>query len=162
MRLLNNIEVGTISGSVAESVLNDPNCSPIDGNGSVYLYDGDLNAAEQTPDDYYDPEGNGTGDESANRPIASAEVLQNDSGEYRFTIGFVAETEEGYSVAYTCEPGNDAPESDDDIAFTEVIAVGVIAGETSEVSFTEAPAAPIEEELQETVEQLPESEQNPA
>lgn len=162
MRLLNNIEVGTISGSVAESVLNDPNCSPIDGNGSVYLYDGDLNAAEQTPDDYYDPEGNGTGDESTNRPIASAEVLQNDSGEYRFTIGFVAETEEGYSVAYTCEPGNDAPESDDDIAFTEVIAVDVIAGETSEVSFTEAPAAPIEEDLQETVEQLPESEQNPA
>ena len=83
-------------------------------------------------------------------------------GEYRFTIGFVAETEEGYSVAYTCEPGNDAPESDEDIAFTEVIAVDVIAGETSEVSFTEAPAAPIKEELQETVEQLPESEQNPA
>ena len=162
MRLVNNIEVGTIAGSVAETVINDPNCSPLEGNGSVYLYDGDLNAAEQTPDDYYDPQGDGTDDGAAARPLASAEVLQNDSGEYRFTIGFVAQTDAGYSVAYTCEPDNDAPESDDDIAFTEVIAVDVVAGETSNVSFTEPPAAPLEEELQESTETLPSAEQNPA
>ncbi len=135
MRLLNNLEVGTISGSVASDVLNHPSCANEDGNGAVYLYEGDLPSNGTAPEDYFDSE-TATGA----RPIASADVVQNSDGSFGFTLGFVEASEQAYSVAYTCEAAQDTPESDEDIDFTEVLTVSVSAGETSSVSFTQEPA----------------------
>ncbi|WP_372864103.1 DUF4382 domain-containing protein [Spongiibacter sp.] len=135
MRLLNNLEVGTISGSVASNVLNHPSCVSQEGNGAVYLYEGDLSGDSSAAEDYFDSD-----DATGARPIASADVAQNSDGSFGFTLGFVEASEQAYSVAYTCEATQDNPESDDDIDFTEVLAVTVNAGETSTVNFTQEPA----------------------
>jgi hypothetical protein len=146
MRLLNNVEVGTIAGSVDSTVIASNACSGITGR-KVYLYEGDLNENAQLPDDFYDPGINAgsdvvDSDVSGQRPISSAEVSQNDTGAYTFEIGFVRATEAGYSIAFTCQASLDEPESDDDISFTEVIPVDVTAGQTTTVSFSEVPVAP--------------------
>ncbi len=146
MRLVNNVEVGTIAGTVDPTVIASNACSGATGR-SVYLYEGDLNANTQVPDDIYDPGINAGSDEvdedvSGQRPIISAEVSQDDTGAYRFEIGFVRATEAGYSVAFTCQSSLDDAASDDDISFTEVIPVMVTAKQTSTVSFSEVPVAP--------------------
>lgn len=146
LRLVNNVQVGTISGSVENTVIATNACSEASGT-SVYLYEGDLNANAQVPDDYYDPNINAdidTVDEnvSGQRPISSAEVRQNDLGEYTFEIGFVRATEAGYSVALTCQSSLDEAASDDDISFIEVMPVVVTANETSEVAFTSPQLSP--------------------
>ncbi|AKH67787.1 protein of unknown function (DUF4382) [Spongiibacter sp. IMCC21906] len=152
MRLLNNVEVGTIAGTVEETVLNSPACSLTEGD-TVYLYRGDLLAEDSQPDDVYDP-GIAEGseevmDDGGVRPITTAELAQLEGGGMGFTIGFVRDIPEGYSVAFSCESANDLAASDDDISFTEVIPVQVTAGETSNVSFEEAPVleeTPVEAE----------------
>jgi hypothetical protein len=146
LRLVNNVEVGTISGSVDATVIASNACTE-DSGTSVYLYEGDLNANEQVPDDYYDPNINAdidTVDENVGgqRPISSAEVSQNNLGEYTFEIGFVRATDAGYSLALTCQSSIDEAASDDDISFIEVLPVIVTANETSEVVFS-APQLPL-------------------
>ena len=145
MRLVNNVEVGTIAGSVDATVIASNACSGSTGR-SVYLYEGDLNANDQVPDDIYDPGINAGSDEvdenvSGQRPISSAEVSQDDAGAYRFEIGFVRATTAGYSVALTCQSSLDDAASDDDISFTQVIPVVVAANQTSTVSFSDVPVA---------------------
>ena len=76
------------------------------------------------------------------RPISSAEVSQNNLGEYTFEIGFVRATDAGYSLALTCQSSIDEAASDDDISFIEVLPVIVTANETSEVVFS-APQLPL-------------------
>ena len=147
LRLVNNVQVGTISGSVENTVIANNACSEASGT-SVYLYEGDLNANEQVPDDIYDPNINAnidTIDEnvSGQRPISSAEVSQNDLGEYTFVIGFVSATEAGYSVALTCQSSLDEADSDDDISFIEVLPVVVTANQTSPVTFTSPQLSPL-------------------
>lgn len=147
LRLVNNVQVGTISGSVENTVIANNACSEASGT-SVYLYEGDLNANEQVPDDIYDPNINAnidTIDEnvSGQRPISSAEVSQNDLGEYTFVIGFVRATEAGYSVALTCQSSLDEADSDDDISFIEVLPVVVTANGTSDVAFTSPQLSPL-------------------
>jgi len=110
LRLLDNLEVGSISGTVAESLVTDASCT--NGN-AVYLYTG--NGA------VVDDEG------SANPPLASALVVfDEDSGEYRYEIGFVAEGP--YTVAFTCQSADDTPDLDDDIDFVGAADVDVTAG----------------------------------
>ncbi|MEX1670097.1 DUF4382 domain-containing protein [Zhongshania guokunii] len=140
MRLVNNVEVGTISGTVDNTVIASNACGPT--GISVYLYEGDLNANSQVPDDIYDPNINADIDEvsddvSGQRPISSAEVSMNDSSVYTFEIGFVRATEAGYSLALTCQSSLDDAASDDDINFIEVLPVVVTANQTSELSFTQ-------------------------
>lgn len=150
MRLVNNLEVGSISGSVSSTVVNHPECLLKEGNGAVYLYDEDLTTGDAMPEDYFDSE-LATGV----RPIASAEVGQNESGEFTFTIGFVEAREAAYSVAYTCEPANDDPGTDDEIDFTEVQSTTVTAGEESTVSFTVEPEVVVEEQPAQEAESNP-------
>lgn len=140
LRLVNNVQVGTISGSVENTVIASNACTEASGT-TVYLYEGDLNANAQVPDDIYDPNINAdidTIDENVDgqRPISSAEVSQNSLGEYTFEIGFVRATEAGYSIALTCQSSLDEAASDDDISFIEVLPVMVTANETSDVTFT--------------------------
>ncbi len=156
MRLLNNVEVGTIAGTVDNAVVASPLCLNIDGEPmgrTVYLYEGDLNSEELNPDDIYDPgieEGSDeVEDADGVRPITTAEVSQDtDTGELVFEIGFVREIPEGYSLAFSCESEQDDPASDDDISFTEVIHTQVTAGETSNVEFTQVPVLEAETETE--------------
>jgi hypothetical protein len=146
LRLVNNVEVGTISGRVENAVIATYACSEASGT-SVYLYEGDLNANEQVPDDIYDPNINAninTIDEkvSRQRPISSAEVSQNDLEEYTFTIGFVRATEAGYRIALTCQSSLDKADSDNDISFIELLPVVITANGTSDVAFTSPQLSP--------------------
>ncbi len=149
LRLVNDADVGTIAGTVDSTVIASNACSDLSGH-SVYLYEGDINALNKRPEDFYDPgiSADNTdaeteaeiGDTSdLARPISSAEVTQNDSGAYTFKIGFVEATPTGYSIALTCQSIFDEPDSDDDIDFSDAIAVDVKAGETSNVRFSVAP-----------------------
>lgn len=148
MRLINNVEVGTITGTVDAAVLASASCVASEGD-TVYLYEGDLVGQEINPDDVYDPGIAAGSDEvmaaEGARPITTAEVVQNDDGVMSFEIGFVREIDAGYSLAFTCESSNDLAESDDDISFTEVVYTQVEAGQTSTVTFSALPPAPVEE-----------------
>lgn len=148
MRLINNVEVGTIAGTVDAAVLASASCTAAEGT-TVYLYEGDLTTGEVAPDDLYDP-GITSGSEEVMeaegaRPITTAEVVQDNDGVMSFEIGFVREIEAGYSVAFTCESSNDLAATDDNITFTEVLFTQVEAGQTSTVTFTALPPEPVQD-----------------
>ncbi len=113
LRLVNNLEVGTIDGTVAASLLVE-GCVP-----AVYLYTG----AGIVPDDLG----------SATPPLASTAVnLDNATGAYRFRLGFVPVG--AYTLAFTCAADDDAAEVDDAITFAAPVAATVTAGTTTTVA----------------------------
>jgi hypothetical protein len=114
LRLVNNLEVGTIDGMVANALVVD-GCVP-----AVYLYTG----ASIVPDDLG----------SATPPLASTAVnLDNATGAYRFRLGFVPVG--ASTVAFTCAADDDAAEVDDAIVFATPLAATVSAGQTITVNF---------------------------
>jgi hypothetical protein len=114
LRLVNNLEVGTIDGTVANALVVD-GCVP-----AVYLYTG----ASIVPDDLG----------SATPPLASTAVnLDNATGAYRFRLGFVPVG--ASTVAFTCAADDDAAEVDDSIVFAAPLAATVSAGQTTTVNF---------------------------
>jgi uncharacterized protein DUF4382 len=123
LRLIDLAESGNIVGTVAASLLSADGCS---GNGNaVYVYQG----------------GDGTviGEEgSADAPLTSATVnLDNDSGQWSYTAGFIAPGE--YTVAFTCQAENDSSESaDNGIEFTTSpdSPTTVVADQDSTVNFS--------------------------
>lgn len=123
LRLVDNLEVGSISGTVSESLVTDAGCTNgpnHDYGNAVYLYVGH----GATVDDVG----------SANEPLASALVsFDEDSGEYRYEIGFVAAGP--YTIAFTCQAADDAPDVDDDIAFVGAADVDVTAGADTQHDF---------------------------
>ncbi len=109
LRLVNNLLVGVIGGSVATSLV-AADCVP-----AIYLFTG----TGVTPDDLGSP----------TPPLASTAVRLDDvSGDYRFRLGFVPAG--SYTVAFTCAADGDDAQLDDDIAFTAAADVTVQAGET--------------------------------
>ena len=116
LRLVNNLEVGSIAGTVSEELVTDASCTngaEHDMGNAVYLYAG----TDAVTDDVG----------SANEPLGSAAVtFDPDSGEYRYRIGFVAEG--AYTVAFTCQAADDDPALDDDIALVSPANVVVSAG----------------------------------
>lgn len=130
LRLVDNAQAGSIEGSVAMSLIDDPSCS--DGN-AVYVFEGDVE-----PNDVHD--GGGI------NPLTSALVdLDTGTGEFRYSVAFLPAGP--YTVAFTCQAGDDDPETDDDIAFLDRQTVSVEAGQTSTVDFdgesTMPPAGPL-------------------
>ncbi|MEO8017022.1 MAG: DUF4382 domain-containing protein [Pseudomonadota bacterium] len=114
LRLVDNLEVGTIDGTVAAALVVD-GCVP-----TVYLYTG----ASVVPDDLG----------SATPPLASTAVnLDNATGVYRFRLGFVPVG--ASTVAFTCAGDDDAAEVDDTIAFAAPLNATVVAGQTATVEF---------------------------
>ena len=114
LRLVNNLEVGDIAGTVAQALIVD-GCQP-----AVYLFTG----ADVTPDDLG----------SATPPLASTAVnLDDTSGEYRFRLAFVPAG--AHTLAFTCAAGDDGAEVDDAIAFSAPVNVTVVAGQQNTVSF---------------------------
>jgi hypothetical protein len=113
LRMVNNLEVGNISGTVAAALIVD-GCVP-----AVYLYTG----ADVVPDDLG----------SATPPLASTAVnLDNTSGEYRFRLAFVPVG--AHTIAFTCGADDDAADIDDAITFAAPINVTVLAGQTNTVA----------------------------
>jgi Domain of unknown function (DUF4382) len=114
LRLVNNLEVGTIDGTVASALIVE-GCMP-----AIYLYTG----ADIVPDDLG----------SATAPLASTAVnLDNATGTYRFRLGFVPVG--ASTVAFTCGADDDAADVDDAITFSAPLNAPVVAGQTTMVDF---------------------------
>ena len=117
LRLVNNLEVGVIEGTVAASIAAE-NCAP-----AVYVFTG----ADVTPDDLG----------SAASPLVTTGVaLDEASGEFRYRIGFVPAG--SYTVALTCQADDDGAETDDAITFVDASNTAVTAGNVSTVDFADA------------------------
>lgn len=113
LRLANNVEAGTITGSVADSLVTDPSCTSdlsADTGDAVYLYQG----ANVTPGDIQiDSQGQPV---APNSPLVTANVKQDpDTGTYGYTIAFVQAGT--YTIAFTCQAHNDQPETAEKITF---------------------------------------------
>jgi Domain of unknown function (DUF4382) len=105
LRLVDNILVGAIAGTVAPSLV-PAACTP-----AVYVYSG----AGITPDDI---------DGNAPDPVTTATVMLNNNV-YRYHAAFL---EAGsYTVAYTCQAAADDPLIDDALTFAGTATVSVIA-----------------------------------
>ena len=113
-RMLDVTAYGVLKGTIAAATVGtslDPavnNCASDDkvdltvGN-VVYVFEGDV-----TPDDV-----DGTGD-----AIATVEAERNAAGDYVYRTLLEPGT---YTVVFTCEAGNDDPETDDDIEFLDPV-----------------------------------------
>ncbi len=119
LRLVDNLEVGVLTGSVDPSLITE-GCS-----GAVYVFD----VAATEPDDVDGSDADGTD------PITTA--LLSDALTY--TVGFLLEGD--YLVVFTCDAGVDDPEIDNDVAgeppvaFSGATTVGITANETLEHNF---------------------------
>lgn len=128
LRIVDNLQAGTISGTVADTLITDENCNNGDNDdigNAVYLFSGH-DAVIQ------DVQGN------AGDPVASATVTYNgNTSEYEFTVGFV---EAGnYTIAFTCDASIDdsTPGADDSasMSFTLGQNVSVTADNDTSVDF---------------------------
>ena len=88
IRLVNNVEAGTLTGQVADTLATAPDCEP-----SVYVFD-----------DGVIPNGIEDGVDDPDDPVATALVEELVNGaavtEYHYTIGFLLAGD--YEVAFTC------------------------------------------------------------
>jgi hypothetical protein len=123
LRLIDLAESGNIVGMVEASLLQADECD--ESGYAVYVYEGgdDVIIGEEG---------------SANAPLTSAQVsLNNGSGEWEYTVGFVAPGE--YTVAFTCEAHLDDPEESNDLIEFVTSAdspTQVLADEDSVVNFS--------------------------
>ena len=136
LRLVDNAQVGTISGSFQASTLSaQSNCgthAPV-----VYIYPG----SGVTPDDVYNPV-SGAADAATTpaevEPLVTAAAALNSSSVYAYSVPFL--TVGAYTVAFTCDP--DDPNVDESalspapIHFTVTAQpVTVAINQTSTVNF---------------------------
>ena len=118
LRLVNNLEVGTLQGKVAPALVVE-GCAP-----AVYLFTG----ADVVPDDIG----------SATQPLATTAVnLDAATGDYLFKLAFVPAGP--YTVAFTCAADDDGAETDDAITFAAPLNATVSAGQTTNVEFLAPP-----------------------
>lgn len=122
LRMVDNLEVGSISGSVAESWITDVECNNGDNNdtgNAVYLFAGaDAEVADISG--------------STTDPIATASVSWNSSASaYEFGFGFVAAGD--YTLAFTCDAVLDDPLVVDALAFSIPVNASVSADADTEV-----------------------------
>ncbi|MBT8142243.1 MAG: DUF4382 domain-containing protein [Gammaproteobacteria bacterium] len=96
LRVVNNLEVGTVIGTVAAEILTNNNCAE---GTAVYLFDGLAAVADDI--DGLDAE-----------PVTTANVtIDTNTGAGSYEIGFV-EADLDYTVALTCTADLDDPEVD--------------------------------------------------
>src|SRR5438552_697447 len=136
LRLVDNTQVGTISGTFAASTLSNPsntNCAtrpPV-----VYVYAG----AGVTPDDIFNPPaGTDTDPAVGPQPLTTATAALNSMNDYAYSVAFLPAGT--YTVAFTCDP--DDPSIDESAANPDPIhfvvhptAVMVTANMTTMVNF---------------------------
>ena len=108
LRLVDNLDVNTITGTIAEALITDPNCnngSNNDTGNAVYLFAGHDALIQDIQT-------------NTNDPITSASVNYNsNSTKYEFTIGFVPIGD--YSIAFTCDALLDSSIDDNSVGNTQ-------------------------------------------
>lgn len=109
VRLVNNLTVGHIEGSMAEALLIENSCTvaPADTGtavASVYLYPGVDHVVADLAD---------VGGSEAVEPYAVSAVYFDGAVNYQFELGYVSAGD--YILGYTCDVADD-PEVDDDIS----------------------------------------------
>lgn len=117
LRLVNNVQVGSVAGEVAPGVI----AAQCTGNdlGAVYVYSG----AGVAPDDV---------DGIVPEPITSAQIAFS-NGMYSYKAAFL--TAGAYTLAYTCQAAFDEPEVDNALVFVGTQNVTVAAGGTTPANF---------------------------
>ncbi len=124
LRLVDNAEVGTIRGTVGQTLLATCENATVYA-GGVYIFEG----SDVTPDDLG----------SENEPLVVAPV-DTETGEYDYTAAFL--TAGNYTVAYTCDmderQDGDDNMIDEDLDFTSGVNAEVIEGEETTVDLTAA------------------------
>jgi len=113
LRMVDNVMVGSISGTVASGLV-PGGCTP-----AVYVFEG----AGVTPDDI---------DGAAPDPVTVASV-KLDNTVYRYRAAFL---EAGsYTLAFTCDAGADDPIANDTLVFGTPVTVTVTTGATTVQNF---------------------------
>ncbi len=143
LRMVDNLRVGTISGTIDASLLSAPNCLASTAKpGSVYLF-GPVTTTDPAPTVPDDVDGVAT---DGADPITSALVSPDT---FRYTIGFVPVGR--YVVAYTCDADDSTIDADvvpeppgtgELVTFTPPngTTVDVTANQSVAVDFAAAPA----------------------
>ncbi|MGB5103542.1 MAG: DUF4382 domain-containing protein [Steroidobacteraceae bacterium] len=144
LRVVDNLEVGTITGAVSPTLIAE-SC-PANESGNVYLF-GPYTDTVPVLDDFDLNEPGDANDASETGPLTAAMV----AGDGTYAIGFVPAGQ--YLAAYTCSADradvdaddDDEPTGDDEAVLTFTPAAGttltVAAGETTTVDFeVEVPA----------------------
>ena len=127
LRVIDNADAGRVSGVVDAALLADAGCTadPADGSGAaVYVYPG----AGIVPDD---------DDGTAPDPLTTAlltPVTQDGATTFRYTAAFLPAGT--YTVAFSCQAGDDVPMANDAIGFVGPASVNVQAGATTTHDFT--------------------------
>jgi len=138
IRLIDKAETGTIEGRVSDTLVMQDKCTDSTGESgsAVYLYE----TANATPGDVFVNKNNGESQRAEDAeeadPVATADVrFDDDAGEFRYTLAFVQAKESDYTVAFSCQAGDDDPNADDAIDFDEQHNVPVNEGETTMQDF---------------------------
>lgn len=131
LRLVNNSEIGHLTGQVAEGLLINNSCSvaPADTSvpvATVYLYQGaNLPIAELSDN----------GGDNTYQPYASTNVYFDGVSEYNYSIGFI--DADSYTAALSCDITDD-PEAADPIEFLQTQNAEIPASSTAvTVNFSE-------------------------
>jgi hypothetical protein len=114
---------GTLSGTVAELLVTDMNCSndlAAQTGNAVYIYD----SMTDMPGDIADAQ---------NDPLTTATVEQDGAGTYTYEVSFLSVGE--YAAAFTCQANDDDSETDDDIVFSALQPFVIEDGVTTTVNF---------------------------
>ena len=154
MRVVDNAETGTLRGTVDDALLADTSCAEVAGGdtstgtgSAVYVYEGDV-----TPDDFDEVAADPNGPD----PLVTALLAKDEvSGDFTYEVGFLLTGT--YTVAFTCQAGNDVTPpgteelpSDNALVFVapaQPQPVTIAADQVTEVDFVAAP--PPEEEVDE-------------
>ena len=120
LRLIDNLEVGSISGSVDANLVAQQCADAGVSAGAVYVYVG----SGAMPTDMSGSE---------NDPLTSALVSYGEAAEYRYEVGFLAGGE--YTLAYTCGSLDDNPEQVDELVFVGAGDVTVVADQQTTQDF---------------------------
>jgi hypothetical protein len=116
LRLIDNLQVGTLAGTVAMQTATAANCTPF-----VYVYRG----KDVIPDDI---------DANEPNPLVSVKVaLDSASGQYRYRVPFLEAGD--YTASFTCDGAKDAPDADDVLAFAGKSNVAIVANQTTTKDF---------------------------
>ena len=129
LRIVDNLEAGTISGTVVDALREDVACEHNGDNNDignvVYVFEG----ADATLQDLQ-------GAESGGDALTTALVKKDETTQvFEYEVGYVPVGE--YTVAFTCDGTEDDPLEDNssDVTFSSFGNVTVIEGETSTYNF---------------------------